>query len=206
MSTVEIRKSASSTGTKRRSSIPARGFSPAGGDWRSAPGGDGRPAIFWSPGLPPFTSSSPCSPTPDWRSEFLAAVKGVGEDDRAILVAGPSPAEVVRLGEAGVRWSFAFIDGDHDGQAPTNDALASEALSRADGDGAVSRSDFAACGGRLARPRLEGLEDDGLSDRANHGRRLARRHFAGSASARSRARTWQDSRTSRRICASSDGV
>jgi hypothetical protein len=36
------------------------------------------------------------------------------------------PEEVVRLGEGGQRWSFAFIDGDHDGQAPTNDALACE--------------------------------------------------------------------------------
>jgi hypothetical protein len=31
---------------------------------------------------------------------------------------------VVRLGEAGARWSFAFIDGDHDGDAPRKDALA----------------------------------------------------------------------------------
>ena len=62
----------------------------------------------------------------DWRGEFLGAVRGAGEEDRAILIAGPSPDEVVRLGEAGLRWSFAFIDGDHDGQAPTNDALATE--------------------------------------------------------------------------------
>jgi hypothetical protein len=62
----------------------------------------------------------------DWRREFLVAVKGAGEEDRAILVPGPSPGEVVRLGEGGLHWSFAFIDGDHDGQAPTNDALACE--------------------------------------------------------------------------------
>jgi hypothetical protein len=30
----------------------------------------------------------------------------------------------VRLGKSGVRWSFAFIDGDHDGDAPSRDALA----------------------------------------------------------------------------------
>ena len=30
---------------------------------------------------------------------------------------------MVRLGESGARWSFAFIDGDHDGEAPTRDAL-----------------------------------------------------------------------------------
>ena len=35
-----------------------------------------------------------------------------------------SPAAIERLGESGVRWSFAFIDGDHDGEAPTRDALA----------------------------------------------------------------------------------
>jgi hypothetical protein len=62
----------------------------------------------------------------DWRREFAAAVEGAGATDRAFLIAGASPEEVVRLGEAGERWSFAFIDGDHDGQAPINDALACE--------------------------------------------------------------------------------
>ncbi len=61
---------------------------------------------------------------PDWRREFAAALEGAGEADRAILVPGPSPGEVIRLGEAGCRWSFVFIDGDHDGPAPTTDALA----------------------------------------------------------------------------------
>ena len=28
------------------------------------------------------------------------------------------------MAQSGVRWSFAFIDGDHDGEAPTRDALA----------------------------------------------------------------------------------
>ena len=32
----------------------------------------------------------------------------------------------MRLGKSGVRWSFAFIDGDHDGEAPRKDALACE--------------------------------------------------------------------------------
>lgn len=64
---------------------------------------------------------------PEWNREFVAAVKGGGQAERAILVPGPSPAEVVRLGESGCRWSFVFIDGDHHGEAPTNDALASEA-------------------------------------------------------------------------------
>jgi predicted O-methyltransferase YrrM len=62
----------------------------------------------------------------EWNREFSAAVNGAGGADRAILVPGPSPDEVVRLGENGFRWSFAFIDGDHDGDAPTVDALACE--------------------------------------------------------------------------------
>ena len=61
---------------------------------------------------------------PAWRAEFETTIAGAGGAGRAILVGGPSPAEVVRLGEAGLRWSFAFIDGDHDGDAPTRDALA----------------------------------------------------------------------------------
>jgi len=61
---------------------------------------------------------------PDWNREFAAAVAAVGGAGRAIFVPGFSPAEVVRLGESGQRWSFAFIDGDHDGDAPKNDALA----------------------------------------------------------------------------------
>jgi predicted O-methyltransferase YrrM len=63
---------------------------------------------------------------PEWNREFVTAVKASGEADRANLIAGPSPQEVVRLGHAGRRWSFVFIDGDHDGQAPTSDALATE--------------------------------------------------------------------------------
>jgi hypothetical protein len=61
-----------------------------------------------------------------WRGEFVVALEGTGRADRAILVPGPSPGEVTRLGEAGRRWSFAFIDGDHDGEAPKIDALACE--------------------------------------------------------------------------------
>jgi len=61
---------------------------------------------------------------PDWNREFAAAVAAAGGGERAIFVPGYSPGEVVRLGESGWRWSFAFIDGDHDGDAPKNDALA----------------------------------------------------------------------------------
>ena len=61
---------------------------------------------------------------PDWRAEFEAVVRGAGGEKTTILVPEPSPEAVARLGEAGARWSFAFIDGDHDGDAPTRDALA----------------------------------------------------------------------------------
>jgi hypothetical protein len=60
---------------------------------------------------------------PEWNREFAAAIAQTGGGDRALFVPGFSPAEVVRLGERGWRWSFAFIDGDHDGDAPKNDAL-----------------------------------------------------------------------------------
>jgi len=62
----------------------------------------------------------------DWRSEFVTGLDGAGDIRRVTLVAGTSPEDVVRLGESGVKWSFAFIDGDHDGEAPTRDALAVE--------------------------------------------------------------------------------
>jgi predicted O-methyltransferase YrrM len=60
---------------------------------------------------------------PEWRREFEGAIEGAGGRDRVHLAAGPSPEEVVRLGTSGRRWSFVFIDGDHDGEAPTRDAL-----------------------------------------------------------------------------------
>src|SRR5271166_739044 len=60
----------------------------------------------------------------DWRAEFVEVVQGAGGESMTILVPEKSPEAVVRLGDAGVRWSFAFIDGDHDGEAPTRDALA----------------------------------------------------------------------------------
>jgi hypothetical protein len=61
---------------------------------------------------------------PDWRDEFDAVVRGAGGEAKTTLVPESSPEAVVRLGESGLRWSFAFIDGDHDGEAPTRDALA----------------------------------------------------------------------------------
>ncbi len=61
---------------------------------------------------------------PVWRAEFEEMARAAGGGETAILVPETSPEAVVRLGGAGERWSFAFIDGDHDGEAPTRDALA----------------------------------------------------------------------------------
>ena len=61
---------------------------------------------------------------PVWRAEFEEMARAAGGGETTILVPETSPEAVVRLGGAGERWSFAFIDGDHDGEAPTRDALA----------------------------------------------------------------------------------
>jgi hypothetical protein len=59
-----------------------------------------------------------------WRAEFIEVVKGAGGESTTILVPEKSPDAVLRLGKEGARWSFAFVDGDHDGDAPLKDALA----------------------------------------------------------------------------------
>jgi len=61
---------------------------------------------------------------PVWRAELEGVARAAGGGEMTILVPEASPAAVERLGESGVRWSFAFLDGDHDGEAPTRDALA----------------------------------------------------------------------------------
>jgi methyltransferase family protein len=61
---------------------------------------------------------------PVWRAEIEEVARAAGGGETTILVPEASPAAVERLGQSGVRWSFAFIDGDHDGEAPTRDALA----------------------------------------------------------------------------------
>jgi predicted O-methyltransferase YrrM len=60
---------------------------------------------------------------PEWREEFAATVARAGGAATTTLVPEGSPEGVERLGAAGIRWSFAFIDGDHDGDAPARDAL-----------------------------------------------------------------------------------
>ena len=62
----------------------------------------------------------------EWRLEFEETLKGSGGYDRAKLMPAPSPDGVEALAAAGGRWSFAFIDGDHDGDAPKRDALVVE--------------------------------------------------------------------------------
>ena len=69
-------------------------------------------------GLTPLHVVEPLLADPEWRGEFEHAIRGAGGSSTTILVPEPSPAAVVRLGEAGARWSFAFIDGDHDRDAP----------------------------------------------------------------------------------------
>ena len=81
-------------------------------------------AYLVAAGVAPLHVVEPLLADPDWRGEFEAVVRGAGGASSTILAAEKSPEAVVRLGEAGARWSFAFIDGDHDGEAPRNDALA----------------------------------------------------------------------------------
>ena len=75
-------------------------------------------------GLASLHVIEPLLADPEWRAEFAATVEKAGGARTAILVPDKSPEAVERLGAEGVRWAFAFIDGDHDGDAPTRDALA----------------------------------------------------------------------------------
>jgi hypothetical protein len=75
-------------------------------------------------GLTPLHVVEPLLVDADWRREFVEVTRGAGGAESAVLVADRSPEAAVQLGESGARWSFAFIDGDHDGDAPTRDAFA----------------------------------------------------------------------------------
>jgi hypothetical protein len=81
-------------------------------------------AYLIAAGLAPLHVVEPLLADADWRREFVEVIRGAGGGGTTILIAEKSPEAVVRLGESGARWSFAFIDGDHDGEAPTRDALA----------------------------------------------------------------------------------
>ncbi len=58
------------------------------------------------------------------RDEMIAMLRHAGLTERVTLHAAASPAHVQALGSNGARWSFVFIDGDHDSPAPARDALA----------------------------------------------------------------------------------
>ena len=75
-------------------------------------------------GLASLHVVEPLLADPEWGAEFAKTVARAGGADTTILVPEKSPEAIERLGAEGVRWSFAFIDGDHDGEAPTRDALA----------------------------------------------------------------------------------
>jgi Methyltransferase domain len=81
-------------------------------------------AYLVAAGVAPLHVVEPLLADRNWRDEFEEVIRCAGGASFTILVPEKSPAAVVRLGEAGARWSFAFIDGDHDGDAPRNDALA----------------------------------------------------------------------------------
>ena len=83
-------------------------------------------AYLIAAGIAPLHVVEPLLADPDWRSEFEHVVRGAGGGSTTNLVPNRSPSAVVRLAESGARWAFAFIDGDHDGDAPTQDALACE--------------------------------------------------------------------------------
>lgn len=57
------------------------------------------------------------------QAEIEASFRRAHVLSRATFHAGSSPEQVVSLAEAGRRWSFIFIDGDHEGEAPRRDAL-----------------------------------------------------------------------------------
>jgi predicted O-methyltransferase YrrM len=80
-------------------------------------------AYLIAAGIAPLHVIEPLLADPEWRREFEQVVRGAGGASSTLLVPEKSPEAITRLGEAGARWSFAFIDGDHDGEAPTRDAL-----------------------------------------------------------------------------------
>ena len=144
-------------------------------------------AYLVAAGIAPLHVVEPLLADADWRGEFERAIRGAGGASSTILVPEKSPAAVVRLGEAGARWSFAFIDGDHDGEAPREDALACAPYLETTAMVLFHDLGVAACGGGVARARGKRLQRDGVSDGADDGRGVAGRDRAGGAQARSGA-------------------
>jgi predicted O-methyltransferase YrrM len=59
---------------------------------------------------------------PGWQGDSVrASLRAAGVSERVNLVNSTSPDAVHALGKQGVRWSFCFIDGDHEGDAPKRD-------------------------------------------------------------------------------------
>ena len=154
-----IRSSASSTATRPRSSTAnARLFAGRAGfeigAWR---GWSTAHLIACGPRLPA------CRRAAARRPRMAGGVRSGGARRRRRRDDDPRRRRRARRrsyasAKSGARWSFAFIDGDHDGEAPTRDALASPALSRADRDGPVPRSRLAPCRQGPARARASRLE------------------------------------------------
>ncbi len=60
----------------------------------------------------------------DYRASVVESLSAAGVMQRCQLVAAPSPLAVSQLAEALSRtWSLIFIDGDHEGDAPLQDAI-----------------------------------------------------------------------------------
>ena len=61
---------------------------------------------------------------PDFHDSVRTALSFAGVAHRVSLVGEPSPAGVETLARIRPHWEFGFIDGDHEGDAPRNDAIA----------------------------------------------------------------------------------
>ena len=112
-------------GRRGRRPLQQRGCRCAGGAAsRSAATTVGRPRI-WSRRVSISTSSIPGLGYPDQARDVADSLARVGGPGRAKLWAGFSPSIVpaVRSTQA-APWSFAFIDGYHEGRAPLDDAEA----------------------------------------------------------------------------------
>src|SRR5262249_37785699 len=81
-------------------------------------------AYLVAAGIAPLHVVEPLLADADWRREFEQVIGGAGGASTTILAPEKNPEAGIPPGEARARGSFAVSDGDHDGQAPTQDALA----------------------------------------------------------------------------------